>query len=94
MSSDILSNYLRSTHKNASALKRYADQLGNRAVYKRLGFLLEKIAPGEIEMIEKLKPAKSKAVICKESLEALAADQREELESHVSTNFLGVERES
>lgn len=52
MSSDILSAYLRSTHKNASLLKKYADQLGNTAVYKRLGFLLEKTAPGEVELTE------------------------------------------
>ena len=49
---DILSNYLRSEHKKPSLVKQYADRLGNRAVFKRLGFLLEKIAPEETGLIK------------------------------------------
>jgi predicted transcriptional regulator of viral defense system len=44
---DMLTNYLRSENKNLTLLIEYAAQLGNGAVFKRLGFLLEKLAPDE-----------------------------------------------
>jgi predicted transcriptional regulator of viral defense system len=44
---DILINYLRSENKNLTLLIEYAVRLGNGAVFKRLGFLLEKLAPDE-----------------------------------------------
>jgi len=50
---DMLVNYLRSETKNLQLLIDYADQLGNGAVFKRLGFLLEQNAPDEIAAIEK-----------------------------------------
>jgi predicted transcriptional regulator of viral defense system len=49
---DILENYLRSENKNMEQLIEYGEKLGNGAVFKRLGFLLEKIAPGETKAIE------------------------------------------
>lgn len=38
---DVLHEYLQSEHRDAELLVAYADQLGNRAVFKRLGYLLE-----------------------------------------------------
>lgn len=48
---DILLNYLKSKEKNLELLIKYARRLGNGAVLKRLGFLLELLAPGEKEAI-------------------------------------------
>jgi len=50
---DMLANYLRSENKNVEQLIEYGEQLGNGAVFKRLGFLLEKKAPDEAQTIEK-----------------------------------------
>lgn len=52
MATDFLTRYLRSEHKNYAHLLRYAEQIGNRTVFKRLGFLLEKIGPTETDVIE------------------------------------------
>lgn len=49
---DMFINYLRSENKNLELLIEYAERLGNGAVFKRLGFLLEKIAPDETETID------------------------------------------
>ena len=49
---DMLTNYLSSGSKNLDQLIAYADQLGNGAVFKRLGFLLEQHAPNEQGIIE------------------------------------------
>ena len=49
---DMLCNYLNSEAKNLDLLIRYADQLGNGAVFKRLGFLLERNASEEQSAIE------------------------------------------
>ncbi|GMR08729.1 MAG: hypothetical protein BMS9Abin26_1736 [Gammaproteobacteria bacterium] len=49
---DMFINYMRSEKKDLGLLIEYGDQLGNGAVFKRLGFLLEKYAedqPGFIE---------------------------------------------
>lgn len=48
---DMLANYLHSEAKNLELLIGYADQLGNGAVFKRLGFLLEQHAPDEKDII-------------------------------------------
>ncbi|MCK5506986.1 MAG: type IV toxin-antitoxin system AbiEi family antitoxin domain-containing protein [Desulfobacterales bacterium] len=50
---DMFINYLRSENKNLEQLIEYAQQLGNGAVFKRLGFLLEIVAPDETEAIDK-----------------------------------------
>ncbi len=50
---DMLVNYMRSGNRNLEQLIEYAEQLGNGAVFKRLGFILEKIAPDETKIIEK-----------------------------------------
>jgi predicted transcriptional regulator of viral defense system len=49
---DILGNYLKSQHKDLGLLLDYVERLGNGAVFKRLGFLLEKTAPDEADAIE------------------------------------------
>lgn len=48
---DMFRNYLASEEKNLPLLLDYANQLGNGAVYKRLGFLLERFAPNETDAI-------------------------------------------
>ena len=49
---DMLYNYMRSESKNLEQLIEYGKLLGNGAVFKRLGFLLEKTAPDETKIIE------------------------------------------
>ncbi len=49
---DMLGNYLRSENKNLQLLIKYGERLSNGAVFKRLGFLLEKMAPDETKAIE------------------------------------------
>ncbi len=44
---DMFANYLSSQNKNLSLLIDYADRLGNGAVFKRLGFLIEQISPDD-----------------------------------------------
>ncbi|MFQ5681912.1 MAG: type IV toxin-antitoxin system AbiEi family antitoxin domain-containing protein [Candidatus Binatia bacterium] len=48
---DILISYLKSDSKNTSQLLEYAERLDNGAVYKRLGFLLERFVSEETELI-------------------------------------------
>jgi len=48
---DMFRNYLDSEAKNLVQLMEYAERLGNGAVFKRLGFLLEANAPQESEAI-------------------------------------------
>jgi predicted transcriptional regulator of viral defense system len=40
---DVLSEYMGSQHRNDQLLIEYADRLGNRAVFKRLGYLIERL---------------------------------------------------
>ena len=49
---DMFTNYLRSENKNLGLLIEYSAKLGNGAVFKRLGFLLEMVAPNETKTIE------------------------------------------
>jgi predicted transcriptional regulator of viral defense system len=49
---DMFRNYINSDKKDFGLLIEYADQLGNGAVFKRLGFLLEKYAENEVGYIE------------------------------------------
>jgi len=44
---DIFKNYLKSENKDMGLLIEYASRLGNGAVFKRLGFLLERFGPNE-----------------------------------------------
>ena len=49
---DMFRNYLRAECQDLRTLVRYGDELGNGAVFKRLGFLLEKYAGGEQDALE------------------------------------------
>jgi len=46
-----ISAYLRSERRDDTALIRYADSRANGAVFKRLGLLVEQIAPNEIDLM-------------------------------------------
>lgn len=50
---DMFNNYLRSDKKSLELLIQYAERLDNGAVFKRLGFLLERLAPKEVDSINK-----------------------------------------
>lgn len=49
---DFFTDYLKSEMRDLDLLIEYADQLGNGAVFKRMGFLLERLEPGAQEAIE------------------------------------------
>jgi predicted transcriptional regulator of viral defense system len=51
----IIKKYLKSEHRNLDLLFDYARRLYNGAVLKRLGFLLERLAPGEMNIIASCK---------------------------------------
>jgi predicted transcriptional regulator of viral defense system len=42
---DMFKNYLSSKAKDLDSLIQYAERLGNGAVFKRLGFILERVSP-------------------------------------------------
>lgn len=52
---DIFNEYLHSEHKDVKLLIDYAKRLGNSAVFKRLGFFLEKFATSEHEALKACK---------------------------------------
>lgn len=52
---DMLIYYLKSEYKDLTLLIAYAKQINNGAVFKRLGYLLERYAPQELEFIEACK---------------------------------------
>lgn len=49
---DMLKSYFSSEYRDPKLLIRYADQLGNKAVFKRLGFLAATFTPNEQELVE------------------------------------------
>jgi predicted transcriptional regulator of viral defense system len=49
---EVLDEYLLSEHRNEELLVEYGDRLGNRAVFKRLGYLLETSGADAPELIE------------------------------------------
>ncbi len=48
---DFFSTYLKSENRNLDLLIEYAERLGNGAVFKRMGFLLERLNPEEEETL-------------------------------------------
>jgi predicted transcriptional regulator of viral defense system len=52
---DIFENYVKSENKNIDSLIEYASRLGNGAVFKRLGFILERFGPDEKQAINACK---------------------------------------
>jgi predicted transcriptional regulator of viral defense system len=59
---DIFSNYLKSEEKNIDLMIEYANRLGNGAVFKRLGFLLERLAPDQTQSIQKCRENLTKGI--------------------------------
>lgn len=57
---DIFLSYLKSENKNILLLIDYAKRLGNGAVFKRLGFLLERYAPDQEAAINECKALMTK----------------------------------
>lgn len=51
---DIVKEYLQHKDANLEVLYQYAEKLGHRAVFKRLGFLTEKLANPASSLVEKL----------------------------------------
>lgn len=49
---EIIAAYFESEHRDEAKVVEYADRLGNRTVFKRLGFLLETIGAGTPELVE------------------------------------------
>ena len=49
---DVLNSYFSGEHKNEACLIDYANRLGNRSVFKRLGFLLEHLQIGSGELMD------------------------------------------
>jgi predicted transcriptional regulator of viral defense system len=49
---DVLRAYLNSSARDLELLVSYAERLGNGAVYKRLGYLLERFSPAQKSTIE------------------------------------------
>ncbi|GBE05565.1 hypothetical protein BMS3Abin10_01197 [bacterium BMS3Abin10] len=52
---DMFKDYLKSENKNLDMLIDYSTRFGNGAVFKRLGFMLERFSPDENTIIEKCK---------------------------------------
>ena len=50
---DLLKNYFDSKNKNLDLLIEYGEKMGNRTVFKRLGFLVEKNYPQEKAFLER-----------------------------------------
>lgn len=60
---DVLDEYLRSEHRNDQLLVQYGDRLGNRAVFKRLGYLLEASAADAAELVESCLTRRSSGLV-------------------------------
>ena len=52
---DILQKYFQSEHSNTVTLLEYADQMKNKTIFKRLGYLLSILKPAEIALIDQCK---------------------------------------
>ncbi len=57
---EFLHAYLDSDHKNIPLLSEYADKIGNGAVYKRLGFMLEVMGAADEKMLKMMQKKISK----------------------------------
>lgn len=60
---DMFLEYLKAKNQDLNLLITYADRLGNGAVIKRLGFLLERYCPDELEVIESCKTKLTKGYV-------------------------------
>lgn len=59
---DVLRSYVGSAHRDLKLLIRYADQLGNKAVFKRLGFLASTFFPGEADLVAECRKRLSEGI--------------------------------
>lgn len=59
---DVLRAYLSHEHRNDSLLLEYAHKLGNRTVFKRLGYLLEALEANDATLIEASRKAMSSGI--------------------------------
>ena len=56
---DVLETYLESEHFDEDLLVQYVDRLGNRAVYKRLGYLTETLDCGAHSLLQRCREGMS-----------------------------------
>ncbi len=63
MVADILYEYFRSERRNDNLLVEYGERLGNRAVFKRLGFLLEHLGVDSPELVEACRDRRSSGLV-------------------------------
>jgi predicted transcriptional regulator of viral defense system len=56
---EVLSAYLSSEHRDEARVLEYADQLGNRAVFKRLGYIVETLGVSAPKLVETCKAKQS-----------------------------------
>jgi predicted transcriptional regulator of viral defense system len=59
---DVLQSYLSHARRNDSLLLEYAHKLGNRSVFKRLGYLLETMSVDEANLVEECTKAISSGI--------------------------------
>lgn len=52
---DMLQKYFQSEHLNAAVLLEYADQMKNKTIFKRLGYLISILKPDETALIDECK---------------------------------------
>lgn len=60
---EVLEEYLDGTHRDEGLLLDYCERLGNRSVYKRLGYLLEALGLEEPSLIEQCAERMSSGVV-------------------------------
>jgi predicted transcriptional regulator of viral defense system len=60
---EVLEEYLAGPHRDEELLLDHCERLGNRSVYKRLGYLLEALALDEPDLIERCRERKSSGVV-------------------------------
>jgi predicted transcriptional regulator of viral defense system len=60
---DVVDEYLHSEHRNDDLLIEYADRLGNRAVFKRLGFVLEHLCVDATTLVAACQARRSSGLV-------------------------------
>jgi predicted transcriptional regulator of viral defense system len=60
---DVLNEYLDGQHRDEERLLEYCQRLGNRSVYKRLGYLLEALGLEEPQLIDTARSRMSSGIV-------------------------------
>jgi predicted transcriptional regulator of viral defense system len=60
---DVLAEYMRSEHRDDQLLLSYGDRLGNRAVFKRLGYIIERLGIDADELLAACLERRSAGVV-------------------------------